>query len=186
MHKFLLQQRGNAYMRKEFDKVIEEYIDDNSYTDYWGEEVLTPGGALGLVQKKRQVASSVYAYLNNENDLDAGRDAFESYTDSKFEELLRIIDEVFKHGTKKIVIFALFRRTLKYLQNLVLNFYHTHHLVFFNMVIYSLTLENQSYKTVINISTTKYTSSILKINLYLYIIILKLTHDERFRPSQSQ
>lgn len=102
--------------RKEFDKVIEEYIDDNSYTDYWGEEVLTPGGTLGLVQKKRQVASSVYAYLNNENDLDAGRDAFESYTDSKFEELLRIIDEVFKHGTKKIVIFALFRRTLKYLQ----------------------------------------------------------------------
>lgn len=102
--------------RDEFDKVIKEYKDDNSYTDYWGEEVLTPGGNLGLVQRKRQVASSVYAYLNHESDLDIGKDAFESYTDSKFEELLRIIDEVFKHGTKKIVIFALFRRTLKYLQ----------------------------------------------------------------------
>ena len=102
--------------RKEFDKVIEEYIDDNSYTDYWGEEVLTQGGALGLVQKKRQVASSVYAYLNSDTSLDEGIDEYADYTDAKFEELLRIIDEVFKHGTKKIVIFALFRKTLKYLQ----------------------------------------------------------------------
>lgn len=102
--------------RVEFDRVIEEYKDDNSYTDYWGEEVLTQGGALGLVQKKRQVASSVYAYLNTESNLDKGIDEYADYTDAKFEELLRIIDEVFRHGTKKIVIFALFRKTLKYLQ----------------------------------------------------------------------
>ena len=102
--------------RIEFDRVIEEYKDDNSYTDYWGEEVLTQGGALGLVQKKRQVASSVYAYLNTESNLDKGIDEYADYTDAKFEELLRIIDEVFRHGTKKIVIFALFRNTLKYLQ----------------------------------------------------------------------
>lgn len=102
--------------REAFDQVIEQYIDDNSYTDVWGEEVLTRGGALGLVQKKRQVASSVYAYLNSESSLDAGIDEYEDYEDAKFEELLRIIDEVFKHGTKKIIIFALFRRTLKYLQ----------------------------------------------------------------------
>ena len=102
--------------RIEFDRVIEEYKDDNSYTDYWGEEVLTQGGALGLVQKKRQVASSVYAYLNTESNLDKGIDEYADYTDAKFEELLRIIDEVFRHGIKKIVIFALFRKTLKYLQ----------------------------------------------------------------------
>ena len=102
--------------REEFDKVIEEYIDDNSYTDYWGEEVLTQGGTLGLVQKKRQVASSVYAYLNSESSLDNGIDEYAEYPDAKFEELLRIIDEVFRHGIKKIVIFALFRKTLKYLQ----------------------------------------------------------------------
>lgn len=102
--------------RAEFDRVIDEYIDDNSYTDYWGEEVLTQGGTLGLVQKKRQVASSVYAYLNSEYNLDKGIDEYAEYTDAKFEELLKIIDEVFKHGTKKIVIFALFRKTLKYLQ----------------------------------------------------------------------
>lgn len=102
--------------REAFDKVIEEYIDDNSYTDYWGDDVLTQGGSLGLVQKKRQIASSVYAYLNSEESLDAGIDEYETYTDAKFEELLRVIDEVFKYGTKKIVIFALFRKTLKYLQ----------------------------------------------------------------------
>lgn len=102
--------------REEFDRVIEEYIDDNSYTDEWGEEVLTLGGALGLVQKKRQVASSVYAYLNSEESLDKGVDEYAEFTDAKFEELLKIISEVFKHGTQKIVIFALFRKTLKYLQ----------------------------------------------------------------------
>ena len=102
--------------REEFDAVINEYYDDNSYTDDWGEERLTQGGALGLVQKKRQVASSVFAYLNTDQCLDAGIDMYEDYTDAKVEELIRIIDEVFKHGTKKIVIFALFRRTLKYLK----------------------------------------------------------------------
>ena len=102
--------------REEFDNVIETYKDDNSYTNDWGEEVLTLGGALGLVQKKRQVASSVYAYLNDEDDLDKGIDRYADYPDAKFDELLKIIDEVFKHGTKKIVVFALFRKTLKYLQ----------------------------------------------------------------------
>ena len=99
----------------EFDNVIEQYIEDNSYTDEWGEEVLTQGGALGLVQKKRQVASSVYGYLNSEESLDEGIDEYADYKDAKFEKLIEIIEEVFKHGTKKIVVFALFRRTLKYL-----------------------------------------------------------------------
>jgi hypothetical protein len=102
--------------RLEFDAIIEQYYDDNSYTDIWGEEKLTKGGALGLVQKKRQIASSVYAYLNSETNLNAGIDEYEEKTDAKFEELIRIIEEVFKHGTQKIVIFALFRKTLKYLQ----------------------------------------------------------------------
>ena len=112
MRKVVLTEQERA----EFDKVIEEYIDDNSYTDYWGEEVLTQGGSLGLVQKKRQVASSVYAYLNSENSLDNGIYEYAEYPDAKFEELLKIIDKVFSHGNKKIVIFALFRKTLKYLQ----------------------------------------------------------------------
>ncbi len=102
--------------REEFDAVIEEYTDDNSYTDYWGDEHMTQGGALGLVQRKRQIASSVYAYLNEESSLDKGLDEYEKYPDAKFNELLKIINEVFRHGIKKIIIFALFRKTLKYLQ----------------------------------------------------------------------
>lgn len=102
--------------REEYDAIIEQYVDDNSYTDEWGEEKLTQGGSLGLVQKKRQVASSVFAYLNSETNLSKGIDEFAEYPDAKFEELIRVIDEVFKHGTKKIVIFALFRKTLQYLQ----------------------------------------------------------------------
>lgn len=112
LHKVVLTKNE----RTEFDSIIEEYKDDNSYIDDWGEEVMTPGGALGLVQKKRQVASSVYAYLNTERDLEQGIDRYAEYPDAKFDELVRIIDEVFRHGTKKIIIFALFRKTLKYLQ----------------------------------------------------------------------
>lgn len=105
----------NPEEQEEFNAVIENYTEDNSYTDYDGEEVLTQGGALGLVQRKRQVASSVWGYLNKETDLDRGIDAFESCPDAKVEELQRIIEAVFKSGTKKLVVFALFRRTLKYL-----------------------------------------------------------------------
>lgn len=101
--------------REEFDNVIEEYRDDNSYVDYWGEEKLTQGGALGLVQKKRQVASSVWAYLNDESDLDKGIDQYSVHKDAKVDKVIEIITEVFKRGTKKLVIFALFRKTLKYL-----------------------------------------------------------------------
>lgn len=112
MRKVVLTERE----RQSFDAVIDEYYEDNSYIDDWGEEKLTPGGSLGLVQKKRQVASSVFAYLNKDDNLDQGIDEFAQYPDAKFEELIRIIEEVFKYGTKKIVIFALFRKTLKYLQ----------------------------------------------------------------------
>lgn len=99
-----------------FDRVIDDYRDDNSYTDEWGEEVMTQGGTLGLVQKKRQVASSVYASACTEKQLDDGIDPYEEFSDSKVLELERIIKEVFAHGTQKIVVFALFRKTLKYLK----------------------------------------------------------------------
>lgn len=102
--------------REEFDSVIKQYTDDHSYTDLWGDDRLTRGGALGLVQKKRQVASSVYAYLNDEKDLDNGYDAYADEDDAKFDELVNIIHTVFSSGVKKLVVFALFRKTLKYLQ----------------------------------------------------------------------
>lgn len=101
--------------QKEYDAVIENYIDDNSYTDSWGEQHLTLGGALGLVQKKRQIASSVYGYLNDYNDLLRGNDRYSDKSDAKFNELLKVIKTVFDNGSKKLIVFALFKKTLYYL-----------------------------------------------------------------------
>lgn len=101
--------------QKAFDKVIEEYVDYNSYTDFWGDQKLTQGGALGLVQRKRQVASSVYAFLNTESNLTKGIDVYADFPDAKVDELLKIVRKVFDNGPKKIVVFALFKRTLYYL-----------------------------------------------------------------------
>lgn len=98
-----------------YDLVIENYTDDNSYTDSWGEVHWDPGKALGLVQRKRQIASSVYGYMNDFNDLLVGKDRYSDMPDAKIEELLRIIKNVFDNGRKKIIVFALFKKTLYYL-----------------------------------------------------------------------
>lgn len=100
----------------EYDNVIDEYIEQNSWEDHWGDKNLFQGAALGLIQKKRQIASSVYAYLNTEDALDKGIDEFSDYEDSKVEELKEIIKEVFAYGKKKLIIFTLFHKTLKYLE----------------------------------------------------------------------
>lgn len=100
----------------EYDNVIDEYIERNSWEDSWGDKNLFQGAALGLIQKKRQIASSVYAYLNDEESLDQGIDEYCDCTDSKVEELKSIIKEVFENGQKKLIIFTLFHKTLKYLE----------------------------------------------------------------------
>lgn len=102
--------------QEDFDNCINQYADDNSYTDDWGDEHLTQGGALGLVQKKRMIASSVWAYANDESDLERGYDAYADCRDAKVEKLLEVIKEVFANGTHKLIVFALFRKTLRYLQ----------------------------------------------------------------------
>ena len=101
--------------QEEFDRVINDYTDDNSYVDDWGKERMSFGKMLGLVQRKRQIASSVYGFLNDEEDLDKGIDRYQNYPDAKVEMLAKIINEVWQSGTKKLVVFAVFRRTLKYL-----------------------------------------------------------------------
>jgi SNF2 family DNA or RNA helicase len=101
--------------RYQFDNVISEYVDDHGYIDEYGDAKLSQGHALGLIQKKRRIASSVYAYLNTENDLNNDVDEYASFRDAKFDELLKIIDEVVKHQKKKLIVFALFKNTLKYL-----------------------------------------------------------------------
>ena len=101
--------------RKYFDEVIDQYIDDNSYVDVWGDIKMSQGASLGLVTKKRQVASSVYAYMNTEEDLDKGIDRYADMRDAKVERLIEIIEKAKQEGEEKIIVFALFKKTLKYL-----------------------------------------------------------------------
>lgn len=98
-----------------FDEVINEYINENSWTDSNGEVKIDQTAILGLIAKKKQVASSVFAYLNTEEDLNAGRDAYSELPDGKIERLIEIIQKVFKEGINKIIVFAEFRKTLQYL-----------------------------------------------------------------------
>ena len=102
--------------QEHFDEAIDEYINENSYVDSEGEVKMDQSAILGLITKKKQIASSVFAYLNLEEDLIAGHDAYAEYADGKIDRLVEIIREVFKNGTNKIIIFAEFRRTLHYLQ----------------------------------------------------------------------
>ena len=77
-----------------FDEVIDDYIDQNSYIDSDGNTAYSTGVALGLVQKKRQISSSVYAYLNSDESLDNGYDEYEECEDAKIIQLQKIIDAV--------------------------------------------------------------------------------------------
>ena len=107
----------NKEEQQYFDAVISIYEDDNSYEDYWGEKHLTKGGALGLVQKKRQIASSVYGYMNSTESLINGIDEYADCPDAKVQYLLETIKIAFENGSKrKIIIFALFKNTLRYLK----------------------------------------------------------------------
>lgn len=98
----LYQHERNLY-----DEIINQYVEDNG-TFY--------GANLGLVQTKRQVASSVYAYLNDDDDLDNENDCFESYKDAKFDKLCEILQQVIAVNHKKIIVFSIFVKTLKYLK----------------------------------------------------------------------
>ncbi len=102
--------------RYEYDRVLEEYVEDNGgYVDEYGCDRMSYGQALGLVQRKRQIASSVYGFLNSVDDLNKGVDAYAECDDAKFDKLMQIIDEVVTKRKRKLIVFALFKSTLKYL-----------------------------------------------------------------------
>lgn len=113
--------------REHFDRILDDYIDEHSYIDEYGDAKLTPGHSLGLIQKKRRIASSIYGFLNSEEDLNKGVDGYAALSDAKFENLIKLLNKLHVKTDKKIIIFALFKNTLKYL---------------------SIRLENMGYSTV--------------------------------------
>lgn len=110
-------ERVTLYERERelFDQIIDEYIDDNSYQDWYGDVRMEQGKALGLVQKKRRVASSVYGFMNDTDSLNQGIDKFKGFPDAKFDKLVEIIKETLSHKKRKVIVFALFKNTIKYL-----------------------------------------------------------------------
>lgn len=96
-----------------YNDLINDYIDSHSYIDEYGRE---HSGAMGLVTLKRQLASSVWACENEDCDLEEGIDRYEDMIDSKFDALLQILKIIFSHDNKKVIVFAVFRKTLKYLK----------------------------------------------------------------------
>ena len=96
-----------------YEETIDNYIEDHVTIDEYGRE---RSGALGLVTVRRQLASSVWASMSDDRKLDKGIDEYSGHHDSKLETLKTILKEVFAHGNKKIIVFAIFKKTLKYLK----------------------------------------------------------------------
>lgn len=101
-----------AEERSAYESYIEEYTGKEMYDEFGRER----GGSFGLISVKRQLASSVWGFLNDMRMLDEGYDEFSSYEDSKFNVLKKILSTVFTHGNRKIIIFSTFKKTLKYLK----------------------------------------------------------------------
>ncbi len=109
--------------REIYDEVIDDYLESKGGVDYdiYGEEVLPKGAILGLIQKKRMVASSVNGYrLFTDNDCDV--DAFcndvaaqNNLPDAKIDNLVEIFNGVKKAGASKVIVFSIFKFTVRYL-----------------------------------------------------------------------
>lgn len=109
--------------REIYDEVIDNYLESKGGVDYdiYGEEVLPKGAILGLIQKKRMVASSVNGYrLFTDNDCDV--EAFcndvaaqNDLPDAKIDNIVEIFNGVKKAGALKVIVFSIFKFTVRYL-----------------------------------------------------------------------
>ena len=98
-----------------FDQYIKDYIISKGGTVIYDEYNRPQSGAWGLVTIKRQLASSLWATISDNDLLEKGIDEYEGYEDCKFTALLKILNDAFKTGRRKIIVFAIFKKTIKYL-----------------------------------------------------------------------
>ena len=97
----------------------EQRIFDQTINEY-GEQNANGSTNLGLVQIKRMVSSSVYGYKNKREDLERGIDVFDEKPDAKVNALISEILQPSKSNhmreIKKVIVFAVFTDTLRYLK----------------------------------------------------------------------
>ena len=98
-----------------YDRAIEAYVAEKGGVVRYDEYGRPKTGALGLVTLKRQLASSIWATISSDDNLERGIDKYADFEDGKFQALLKILKDAFKTGKRKIIIFAIFKRTIKYL-----------------------------------------------------------------------
>ena len=106
-----LTQEESAF----YNIVLKDYINDKGGVITYDEYGRPKSGALGLVTLKRQLSSSIWATVSDDKSLDNGIDVYEDYIDSKFDALLININDAFSKGKRKIIVFAIFKKTIKYL-----------------------------------------------------------------------
>lgn len=101
----------NEEEQQEFNRVINEYD---------RQENATGSASFGLIQIKRMVSSSVYGYCNAHDDLELGIDEYADKEDAKVNALIREVLSPSKTNNnreiKKVIVFAVFIDTLKYLK----------------------------------------------------------------------
>lgn len=106
-----------------FDEVINDYIESKGGLEYneYGEEIIPRGSILGLIQKKRMVASSVNGYqlftaCDCDIDLYCSEVARQTeLKDAKIDKLIEIFKGVKNAGGSKVIIFSIFKFTVRYL-----------------------------------------------------------------------
>lgn len=109
--------------REIYDEVINDYIESKRGVEYdeYGEEVLPHRAILGLIQRKRMVASSVHGYrLYTESDYDVNAfcrmvETEKDLKDAKINHLVEIVKGVRRAGGTKLIVFSIFKFTVRYL-----------------------------------------------------------------------
>lgn len=86
--------------REIFNTIINEYGDPKN---------------LGLIQRKRQMSSSIVAFLTNREKLLVG-EYDKQIPDAKFQDFKTIVEYICKKNGKKLIVFAFFTDTLLYLK----------------------------------------------------------------------
>lgn len=100
-----------------YDASIDAFIEKNGYRYGNGEVEIDQKQTLAYVSLRQRLSSSVFGCLNSREDLLRGIDRFEDFEDGKINQLLDVINEVYVHGKKKIIVFADFINTLLYLSH---------------------------------------------------------------------
>lgn len=91
-----------------YDHELESYKKKYTYIDDFGKLKWIEGRQLGYISLERQLASSLYSYLE-------GIDKAVLRKDAKYDELMTIYHEVCVRNNKKLIVFAVYNHTIDYL-----------------------------------------------------------------------